>query len=180
MEMGYYTTTAGEQWPAQPFAIGELLRRMGYGERMIADGHKPTWWRGTELLRKIVAWKVAVRRMQAQVDFGNRNAWAGPLVALAVEEMGHRLSRSPESIADRDMVDLVVRLTKIFKDSAPSGGPAMPTAPANGGSGPRFRLTRETIELLPEGPAREKAIRDLDSILVQARSAIAAPSEAAE
>lgn len=178
MEMGYYLTAQHEQWSPRPFVIAELLRRMGYGRWFIENGRRPSWWPGTDAFRKIVAWKVAVRRMQSQLDLGNRNAWAGPLVAMAVEEMGRRLARSPEKISDRDVADFIVRLTKIFKDSAPSGGPVMPTAPA--ASGVRFRLTRETIELLPEGPARDKAVRDLDAILAEARTAITAPAPVSE
>lgn len=177
MEMGLYQTVHHEQWEPRPFVIAEVMRRMGYGEWTIRNGRRPRWWPGTDPFRKLVSWKVAVRRMQSQLDLGNRNAWAGPLVAMAVEEMGHRLAHDPDKITDATLADLIVRLTKIFKDSAPSGGPT-PAAPAPAGSGVRFRLTRETIELLPEGPARDKAIRDLDAILGEARVAIAAPPTA--
>jgi hypothetical protein len=181
MELGYYQTQQHEQWEPRPFVIAELLRRMGYGEWTIKNGRRPRWWPGNDAFRKLVAWKVAVRRMQTQLDLGNRNAWAGPLVAMAVEEMGHRLARNPEKITDATIADLIVRLTKIFKDSAPSGGPTAPAAPsASIPAGSRFRITRETIEMLPEGPTRDKAIRDLDAVLSEARVAIAAPAPAGD
>src|SRR5207244_6989944 len=111
MEMGYYESVDGDQWEPRPLVVRELLRKMGYGNWFVKTNRRPRWWPGMDAFRRMVAWKVAIRRMQQQVDFSNRNAWAGPLVGLAVEEMGHRLATNPASVSDRDITDLITKLT---------------------------------------------------------------------
>jgi len=178
MEMGYYVGEDGAQWPAKPFTRAEVLRKMGYGVWFVRNGRLPAWWPGIPEFRRHVSWKVAVRRMQSHLDLTRHNAWAGPLIGLGVEEMGRRLALTPELVSDRDLTDLITKLTRIFADGAPAGGGSAPVPGGEAKPGVTARFTRitETIELLPEGPAREKAKRDYDAILTEARNAISPPA----
>lgn len=178
MEMGYYVGEDGIEWPAKTFSRAEVLRKMGYGVWFVKNGRLPAWWPGTAEFRRHVSWKVAVRRMQSHLDLTRHNAWAGPLIGLGVEEMGRRLALTPELVSDRDLTDLITKLTRIFADGAPASGGSAPVPGGESKPGVAARFTRitETIELLPEGPAREKAKRDYDAILTEARAAIAPPA----
>jgi hypothetical protein len=172
MEMGYYVPASGEQWPVRPFVVAEVLRRMGYGKWTIANNVHPRWWPGREVFRRVVAWKVAVRRMQSQVDFANKNAWAGPIVGLAVEEMGRRLAANPEKVSDRDITDLITKMTRLFVEGRPGSAPPAGAALAAGAA--RFTRTTEVFELIDDPREREKMVRDYERSLDEARAAIPA------
>jgi hypothetical protein len=172
MEMGYYQPTDAVQWTPRPFIVAEVLRRMGYGKWYIKDSKRPRWWPGLEVFRRVVAWKIAVRRMQSQVDFANRNAWAGPLVGLAVEEMGLRLASEPEKVSDRDLTDLITKISRMFVEGRPSAPP--PAGSQVGGATARFIRTTEVFELVDDPREREKMVRDYEASLDEARAAIPA------
>jgi hypothetical protein len=174
MEMGYYVDESGAQWPAKPFVIAEVLLRMGYGSWYVKNGRRPRWWNSVEEFRKVVYWKVAVRRMQAEIDLANQHAWAGPLIGLAVEEMGQRLADAPEKVNDRDLAELIVKLTRILSAGRPGGmGNTPPAAPLPEGT-MRLTETTRTIDLLPAGPARERAIADMAAIAEEIRASVPA------
>jgi hypothetical protein len=157
MEMGYYIDDAGEQWPPKPFVFKEILRKMRYGKW--ATTHRasnPAWWPGMESFRRMVAWKVYVRKMQTTIDQGAEDPATGPLRMMAIEDMGRRLAEDPRMISDRDLTDLI---TKISRDSR-RRAPALGDAPAGT---VRLRRITEEIELLPEGAARERALKDLEA-----------------
>jgi hypothetical protein len=156
MEMGYHVTKEGEQWAPRPFEVREILRKMGYGPWFVRNNRRPLWWPGMEGLRRMVTWKVYVRRMQTSFDFGAEDPATGPLRMMAIEDMGRRIAEDPRAISDRDMTDLI---TKISRDSRRRMGP-LPDAP---GGTVRLRRITEEIELLPEGAARERAMKDLDA-----------------
>jgi hypothetical protein len=158
MEMGYYLDLAGEQWPPQHFIVKEIMTKMKYGPWFIRSRRWPAWWPGMEGFRRLVAWKVYVRRMQSTLDFGSEDPATGPLRMMAIEDMGRRLAEDPRLISDRDLTDLI---TKVSRDARRR------VSLANIGDAPagtvRLRRITEEIELLPEGAARERAMRDLEA-----------------
>lgn len=170
MEMGYYVPLEGAQWDPRPFVVAEVLRRMGYGKWTIKNGRKPRWWPGLDVFRRVVAWKVATRKLQSHFDFANKNAWSGPLVGLAVEEMGRRLAEHPETVSDRDITDLITKMTRLFVEGKPgSAAPAGAELPAGT---TRYQRTTEVFELVDDPREREKLERDYRASIDAALAAI--------
>lgn len=172
MMMGLFVTETGEQLPEGRLIYAQIFRRMGYGDTFIGNGRRPRWWPGPDIFRRLVAWKVVVRKMQQTFDVTKQHPLMGPVMALAVEEMGKRLAQAPQNVSDRDLTDLITKMARLFNDPRENARtPAAPSAPLRPGE-VRMSATVETIMQLPEGAAREKALADYRRALEMAKEAI--------
>ncbi len=169
MEMGYYVDAHGTQWAPQTFVVRELIRAMGYSESMVRHAERVAWWPGTARLRKLVAWRVAIRHMQRELDGPRAGGWAGPLLGAAVEELDRRLAERPDRISTRDLTTLAATLARMFKRDAPADERGTAGSIALGETG--FTAIVESIERLPE-PARGAARARYRAIADAMRDAI--------
>lgn len=121
MVLGEYEFPEGCKHVAAPgsWTWAAVIVAMGYAYTR----DKPDWWPQGGRFNRIVAAKLVIRKMQANIDFSIQNAWAGPMLGMAVEEMMHRLARNPDKVSDRDLTDLITKMTRMFVDKQKEEGP---------------------------------------------------------
>ena len=113
METGYYLALgASEPWPSgRRFVISEILRRMGYGPRYVANAQRPRWWPegGTSAFRGYVQWKVETRAMLGKVAYERLVPYLEAATFRGYAELVRRVTMEPEKIPFRDLAQFVLR-----------------------------------------------------------------------
>jgi hypothetical protein len=167
MEMGYYQTEDGRQQEPHAFIIKELLRRTGYEGGHIDQGWRPSWWPGTDELRRMVSLKMLLRQAQRTPREGDL-PWMDAALAASAEEILRRLYIDPAGMGLRELVDLTTKLARM-KAERP--------APSDDGKPKRgtmvFEEIRRTILELPESE-RGRAAIDMERAIERARAAVPA------
>jgi hypothetical protein len=177
METGYYIDANKEQWVAKPFVIGEMLRSMGYSPTKIEKARYPTWWPGTNAFRKLVDWKIVLRQFR-DIDARRGGNPVGPLISMAVATMGERLCLDPESVPSRDIVDLISKLSRLYRVVAKDGEEEHPSLDDPSGEGTVvYEQIQRVIMRTPPGPARERLEARYRANVVAAQKAIPATVE---
>lgn len=122
MVVGSYVRMNGEQHPPGQYLITEIMLRMGYSESVSRQGAKRTvaWWPGDEQFRRIVNFKVAIRRMQEGHDSGSVYE---VLSGMAIEQMARRLAYNPDLVKDREIIDLITKLARLFAEKKGDDAP---------------------------------------------------------
>lgn len=166
MESGYYTDSKGTQWEPRPFVIQEVLKASGYEGAHIVAGWRPTWWPGTDVLRRMVSLKLLLRQSQRTATDG-QTPWLDAALATSAEEILRRLYLQPKEIAMRELVDLTTKLARMRIERPTSEKTKLPPGTV------MFEEIRRTIMELPESE-RARASRDFDRAIEAAKSQVPA------
>ena len=175
MEMGYYTDAEGHQWDARPFVIREIMPRLGYSVDTVLKGQHPSWWPGTDAMRRMVSLKVMLRQAEGRAGTG-AHPWLDPLLAASVNEVLHRLYATPEEVGMRELIELTTKLVRIQNEQRRTGGMLAPGQVAVSDGIQIHQTVTETILSLPK-EEQQRARHALEVITGRMREAL--PAEVA-
>lgn len=122
MEMGYYITLHGDQWPARPFVMREIMKKMGYSEKVdhlantVSWNSNPTWWPGMDVMRRMVTLTCLLREAQ-RAQANDPDSVVNAAFAAAMEEVLRRLFTDPKGVPNRELFDFTTKLARLRKDA---------------------------------------------------------------